>query len=193
MIRSVSSIVLFSILLVGPAQCQETLLSETYSLSIAFGDQHTQANLFHDVQLNVKRNGRLVIRVIEDVRTAEEVSNDKEAEPNTASKSSAFGGGENKLWRYRPRDQQARLTKGTKFYGQIKSDEVIRIGLTSLQGDRLVSFHLIGKPTKNGARGKVYCLSSDGPKFEGRWELHNPKPQALPIGGPSMKGSAFGS
>ncbi len=54
----------------------------------------------------------------------------------------------------------------------ILQDGNIKVGMTSIERQDIISFHFIGKvASPTSADGKLYCFMNDKPGFEGRWVL----------------------
>ena len=172
----------------GAAQERESLRETIYSLCATFDDQQGHVGFFHDVNVRI-RSERLMLRVIKDVVPADHQRENVDA--TASKKNDGINGGIDPAWRRRPDGQEPWLSRGRSIHGSVSGDG-LRFGFTAMRDGELLSFHFIGKPTPHCASGKVFCLPTRGPVLEGRWELHQPTPQAFPIG-PSMKGVTAGN
>jgi hypothetical protein len=168
------------------ALAQDYLKSGEHSLSATFDKADQTRNLFHDVRVRLK-SSKVTLLVVEDIVSG---ADEKPLPAKKTAQSTGFGGfrgGTHPDWRRRPEGQKPWLPRGRKLHGKIENDEDVRFGFTCVRDGELVSLHFVGRPTANGATGKVYRLSAGKPAEEGTWELYNPQPNALPFG-TSLKG-----
>jgi len=62
---------------------------------------------------------------------------------------------------------------GNKFIlNGILQDGSIKVGMTDIERQDIISFHFIGNvASQTSADGKLYCFVNDKPGFDGRWVL----------------------
>jgi len=60
---------------------------------------------------------------------------------------------------------------GSDMQGAVGTDGKLRLGVTTIERNRIVSVHYIGGISGDRASGKVYFFSNGEPVFDGTWEL----------------------